>query len=171
VRAEKKSKLAGGQSPQAILVCCSDSRVPPELVFNQGLGDVFVVRVAGNVVDAIALGSIEYAVEHLHSNLIVVLGHQKCGAVKAACDTHGTESHGEASSIPAILNKIYPAVATAKAENASDLLSATIKHNAKNTAKEIVEKSHIVAEHIKEGKVVIHSAEYSLDTGVVTQLD
>jgi len=172
IQAERKTQLAGGQTPHAIIVSCSDSRVPPELVFNQGLGHIFVVRVAGNVIDSIALGSIEYAVEHLHSQLIVVLGHQKCGAVKAAVDTHGTEAApaGE-SSIPSILAKIYPAVATAKGANAADLLDASVQQNAKNTVAEILEKSHIVAEHVKEGKVVIHAAEYSLDTCKVTQLD
>ncbi len=82
--AERRAVLAKGQKPFAVVLACADSRVPPELIFDQGLGDLFVLRVAGNLTDPLILGSIEYAVEHLHSPLVVVLGHEKCGAVDAA---------------------------------------------------------------------------------------
>src|SRR5205823_2197445 len=101
----RRTELTKDQKPFAIIVSCSDSRVPPELIFDVGLGDVFVVRTAGEVVDPVAMGSVEYAVEHLGTNLIVVLGHQKCGAVAAAV-SHAKES----GNIPDVLKAIGPAV-------------------------------------------------------------
>jgi len=163
-----KASLRDGQKPHAIVVCCSDSRCAPELLFNQGLGHIFVVRVAGNVIDPIALGSIEYAVEHLHSQLIVILGHQKCGAVKAAVETHGTPLSTD-NSISAILAKIHPAVEQVKGTNppAENLVDLVVRQNVKNTEAEILAKSHIVKEHVEQGTVAIHTAHYSLDTGKV----
>lgn len=102
--ADFRAELSKGQHPRAVVVACSDSRVVPEIVFNQDLGSVFVVRTAGNVVDSIAPGSIEYAVEHLHTPL--VMGHESCGAVTAAAGASG-EPHGN---IGAIIKKILPAV-------------------------------------------------------------
>jgi carbonic anhydrase len=110
----KRQSLAGGQKPFAVIVCCSDSRVPPELVFDQGLGDLFVVRVAGNVADTVVQGSVGYAVEHLHIPLVVVLGHEDCGAVRAAID--GGEVPDE---LGAILQKIRPSVQAAMARGLS----------------------------------------------------
>jgi carbonic anhydrase len=91
--AMRRGEVAGGQKPFAVVVACSDSRVPPEILFDQGLGDLFVVRTAGNVVDDTALGSIEYAVAHLGVRLVVVLGHTRCGAVGAAIEGGGAEGH------------------------------------------------------------------------------
>jgi carbonic anhydrase len=106
---EDRQQLLAGQHPRAIVLACADSRVPPELVFDQGLGDLFVVRVAGEAVDAASVASIEYAIEHLGASLIVVLGHQSCGAVMAALTT----PHGKAGSpdLDALLDEIRPGVA------------------------------------------------------------
>jgi len=164
----RKASLRTGQQPHAIVVCCSDSRDPPELVFNQGLGHIFVVRVAGNVVDPVALGSIEYAVDHLHSKLIVIMGHEKCGACQAAVDTFGTTLATD-NSVSAILAKIHPAVEQVKATNppAENLVDLVVKQNIRNTTAEILAKSHIIKERVEKGEVAIHTAQYSLDTGQV----
>src|SRR6184192_4185539 len=124
---ERRAELANTQHPFATIVSCSDSRVPPEIVFDQGLGDLFVVRVAGNVIDDHGLGSIEYAVDHLGARLIVVLGHQSCGAVKAAKETIAAKSKAPGH-IQSLVTAIQPAVeATAKGD-----LGATVEANVKN---------------------------------------
>jgi len=164
----KRKELAKGQKPFAIVVTCSDSRVAPELLFDQGLGEIFVVRVAGNVVDPIAIGSIEYAAEHLGSPLIIVLGHEKCGAVAAALDLKGKPE----GNIGAILKKIMPAVKTAKKKGGTkdEILEVAIQQNVKNTSDEIMKKSKIVKELVHEGKLKIVTGEYSLTTGSVVML-
>ncbi|MGA2982016.1 MAG: carbonic anhydrase [Terriglobales bacterium] len=130
-----RNKLASGQSPEAIILSCSDSRVGPELIFDQSLGDLFVVRTAGNVADAVALGSIEYAADHLHSPLLVVLGHQKCGAVSAACSGEKMPSRN----LDAIMDKINPAVTQAKTyARADDLIESAIKENVHQSAKDVL---------------------------------
>jgi len=175
VSAKKRARIASSQRPHAIVVCCSDSRVSPELVFNQGLGDLFVVRVAGTVVDQVTLGSIEYAVEHLHPKLLVVLGHQHCGAVQAAVDSYdyhrSHKQNDKSNNIQVILDHIYPSVAKAKADKGLDIVPLAIHHNTKHTAKQIVKHSHIVDEHVQAGELVICAAVYSLDTGEVTKLE
>jgi carbonic anhydrase len=168
IGASRRAELAKGQKPFAIVLACSDSRVGPELIFNQGLGDVFVVRVAGNVVDEIALGSIEYAAEHLHSPLLVVLGRQSCGAVSAALGSHG-EPEGN---IGGMLKKIMPAVERAKASGKEDaqLLDAAVQENVKGVQAEIMARSHIIKEPVHEGKLKVVAAEYYLDSGEVKVL-
>ncbi|MGE5390395.1 MAG: carbonic anhydrase [Deltaproteobacteria bacterium] len=162
--AAKREQLATkGQKPFAVVVTCSDSRVPAELLFDQGLGDIFVVRVAGNVMDQVTLGSVEYGVEHLHTPLLVVMGHEKCGAVKATVD--GGEAPG---SIGAIVEKIKPSVEKAKADGVTGdaLYEAAADENIKATIAEI-EKSPIVEELVHEGHLKIVGAKYHLSTGEV----
>ena len=122
---EHRLRLAQGQQPFATILTCSDSRLPPELLFDQGLGDLFVARVAGNIVDAALLGSVEYAVGHLGTPLIVVIGHEKCGAVAATLESiqHHETPHGD---IAALVTAITPAVAVAE-ERPGDLLDNTIR--------------------------------------------
>ena len=134
---ERRKEVKNGQKPFAVIVGCSDSRIPPEIIFDQGLGDLFVIRVAGNIVDDVALGSIEYAASHLGSQLVVVLGHSKCGAVTAT--VQGGEVHGH---IGSIVKAIAPAVERAKAET-GDLTDNSIKANALLVADQI--KSHATA--------------------------
>src|SRR5207248_10775636 len=125
--AERRAELANTQHPFATIVDCSDSRVPPEIVFDQGLGDLFIFRVAGNVIDDHGLGSIEYAVDHLGVRLIVVLGHQRCGAVQAAKETMAAKGKAPGH-IESLVTAIKPAVeATAK-----DDLDTTVTSNVKN---------------------------------------
>src|SRR6184192_4097820 len=163
---ERRAELANTQHPFAIIVSCSDSRVPPEIVFDQGLGDLFVVRVAGNVIDDQSLGSIEYAVDHLAVRLIVVLGHQRCGAVKAAKDT--IAANGKAPGhIQSLVTAIEPAVeATVK-----DDLEVTVKANVKNVVQALRSSTPVLKAKIDAGELKVVGAYYSLDTGTVAFMD
>jgi carbonic anhydrase len=160
--------LASGQQPHTIVLSCSDSRVSPELIFDQSLGDLFVVRAAGNVAGPVGLGSIEYAVDHLHSTLLVVLGHQKCGAVEAACSGDKMPS----SNLDAIVDKINPAVTQAKTyAKPDDLLESAIKENVHQSAKDVLANSEILRDAVKAGKLTVIEAEYQLDSGAVVRLN
>ncbi len=167
--ADFRAELSKGQHPEAVIVTCSDSRVSPEIVFNQDLGRVFVVRTAGNVVDSIALGSIEYAVEHLHTPLVVVMGHESCGAVTAAVNS-GEHVHGN---IGEIIKKILPAVKKAKAsaKPGEDIVQKSTIENVKLVASDIVSKSDVISHEKNEGKVRIIGAFYSLSKGTVETVD
>src|SRR5437667_9727661 len=127
--AKRRTELTKSQHPFATIVSCSDSRVPPEIVFDEGLGDLFVLRVAGNVINDESLGSIEYAVDHLAVRLIVVLGHQRCGAVKAAKDTIDAKTEA-----PAHIQSLVTAIKPAVEATVHGALEATVKANVKNGA-------------------------------------
>lgn len=159
--------LAKTQHPRVIVLTCSDSRVPPELIFDQSLGDLFVIRSAGNVADAIELGSIEYAVEHLNSTLLVVMGHEKCGAVTAACSGEKMPT----ANLQAIVDKIDPAVAQARTyANADGLLDAAIVENVRRSAKDVLANSDVLRRSFEEGKLAVIEAVYKLDMGEVVRL-
>lgn len=163
---KRRQELAKGQSPWAIVLTCSDSRVTPELIFGGvTLGELFVARNAGNVLDTDVLGTLEYGAEHLHSPLIVVMGHKRCGAVSAACDvvTKGAELEG---SIAKMVQPILP-VAIAAQHDGGDLVDVTVRHNAEHGAKRVVEESPIIAKLVEEGKVKVVPAYYDLDSGAV----
>jgi len=163
-----RQKLASAQSPHVIVLSCSDSRVSPELTFDQSLGGLFVVRTAGNVADPIALGSIEYAVDHFHSPVLVALGHQKCGAVIAACAGGKMPS----PNLEAIMSKIDPAVARAKTyAQADDLVESAVKENVHQSAKDVLANSEIIRDAVKTGKLTVIEAEYQLDSGEVRRLN
>jgi len=130
---KSRKALKPGQNPMAVIVACADSRVAPEILFDANLGDLFVVRLAGNVVSDIALESINYAVENLGTPLILVIGHQNCGAVDAVIK-------GMTKGVPAIAKQVEPSVAEARKKDPSDLLETAIKLNAVHTQKEIQEK-------------------------------
>lgn len=160
---QKREELSKGQKPFAVILTCSDSRVPPELIFDQGLGNIFVIRTAGNIVDQISLGSIEYGVEHLNAPLLIVMGHEHCGAVKATVD--GGEAPG---CINALINKIKPSVEKVRAAGAcgNTLYEQSEDENIYATIADI-KKSHIV-EHLVAGrKLKVIGAKYKLDTGEV----
>lgn len=159
----RRTEQAKGQRPFAIVIACSDSRVPPEILFDQGIGDIFVIRTAGNVVDDIALGSIEYAVEHLGANLIVVLGHKSCGAVTAA--VAGGTAPGHVGSIVA---KITPAVEKARAKQGGDLVDNAIRANIKEVGQTVRGSEPILRELMDDGAVRVVGAYYDLESGVVT---
>jgi carbonic anhydrase len=159
-RLELKEK---GQKPFAVVLTCSDSRVPPEVLFDQSIGDLFVVRNAGNILDPVSLGSIEYAVDHLHTPLVVVLGHDQCGAVKAAVD--GGEAPG---SIGAIIKKIKPIVEKALASGITgDGLYARVEdENIQSVVAELKE-SPVIKRFLADGKVTVAGAKYYLGPGEV----
>ncbi len=165
---DRRTELStNGQHPFAVIVGCSDSRIPPEVIFDQALGDIFVVRVAGNIMDEVALGSVEYGVEHLQTPLLVVLGHEQCGAVKATVD--GGEAPG---SIGAIVRKIQPSVDKARNSGATgnDLYEKATDENIQATIAEIKE-SPVVKELIHEGKLTVVAAKYHLLSGKVSFMD
>jgi len=164
--ADRRTELARTQHPFAGIVCCSDSRVPPEVIFDQGLGDLFIVRVAGNVINDEGLGSIEYTVDHLGTRLILVLGHQRCGAVDAARETIAAKGKAPGH-IQSLVTAIKPAVeATAKED-----LDATIKANVKNVVQALRSSTPILKAEVDSGKIQVIGGYYSLDTGAVTFLD
>ena len=161
--------VAGGQHPFATVLACADSRVAPELIFDQGLGDLFVVRVAGNVVDDAVLASIEYSVIHLGSTLVMALGHERCGAVKATIDAlagHPSDDDRD-TKIGALAALITPAVQAVPA-NAPDRLDAAVALNAANAAAEIFAGSRPLRSRVLAGKLKIVAARYDLDDGRVT---
>jgi carbonic anhydrase len=163
---KRRSELIKNQHPFATIISCSDSRVPPEMVFDQGLGDLFICRVAGNVINDENLGSIEYSVDHLGVRLILVLGHQRCGAVDAARETIAAKGKAPGH-IQSLVTAIKPAVeATAK-----DDLDATIKANVKHVVDSLRSSTPILKAKVDSGEVKVIGGYYSLDTGAVTFLD
>lgn len=161
---QKLAALAAGQHPGAVVVTCSDSRVAPEVVLGQGLGEIFVVRVAGNVLDTDGLGSIEYAVEHLHVPLVVVIGHEKCGAVSAAMQPGVVEGHLEA-----LLEQIRPAIRDAAGLD-RDPLAAAVKANAIHVAREIRESAPILSAAVRRGHLRVVAGYLRFDSGVLELL-
>ncbi|MGB8169328.1 MAG: carbonic anhydrase [Chthoniobacteraceae bacterium] len=157
-----RASLAAGQKPFVSILTCADSRVSPELVFDQGLGDIFDCRVAGNILDDAVLGSLEYAVEHLHTALIVVLGHEKCGAVKAAVDGGHAEGH-----IGQLVEAIAPAVAEVKGQP-GEVLDNAVRANVRRVVKLLSVAGPIISEHVQSGKLKIVGARYDLATGSVS---
>ncbi len=176
--AATRASLANSQKPYAVILTCSDSRVPPEMIFDKGLGELFVVRVAGNIPDPVVLGSIEYAVEHLGSSLIMVLGHERCGAVKATVDANG-KSTGSAN-IDAIVKVIEPNVKSAASnctacmgekncaeKKNGEFVECVVDDNAKAVAAGLTEKSEILKHLVDEKKIKIVAAKYDLADGTV----
>lgn len=170
----ERTEVAAGQKPFGIVLTCADSRLPAEIIFNKGLGEIFVVRVAGNIVAPHELGSIEYALEHLGANLIVVLGHERCGAVGA---TYGAYPAHVEGNIGSLTEDIYPAVdkvvagtkpATAAAQSAQ--IEECIVENIKHVSEALETKSTIIKELVEAGKVKIVRAKYDLDSGAVAVL-
>jgi len=156
----RREKLAKGQRPFAVVLGCADSRVAPELIFDQELGDLFVVRVAGNITDPALIGSIEFALLNLKVPLVVVLGHEECGAVKAALA--GKPLAGN-------LGELIKAVHVAKdlPSDKAEALSAAIRANARYQAEELVRKSPVVKDFVSAGRTQVAVGVYSLATGRV----
>ena len=161
----RRKQLETAQHPFAVILACADSRVPPELVFDQGLGDLFVVRVAGNVVDDAVLGSIEYAVEHLNTKLIMVLGHEKCGAVSAAVEGGDPPGH-----LKSLVQAIQPSVDATRNEPGDKIHNCVIA-NARRVAGQIRASEPVLKEAVQKNGLQVVAADYALDTGKVTLLD
>lgn len=164
---ERRANLSQfGQKPFAVIVTCSDSRVPPEFIFDQALGDLFVIRVAGNVLDSIGMGSVEYAVEHLHAPLVVVMGHEKCGAVKAALDG------GEVTeNIAAIAEKIKPAIESVQSGQSKHIegnntYEAVTEENVDGVVESILHNP-VIHHLVSEQKVQVVGAKYYQEAGNV----
>ncbi len=176
-----RTSLAHSQKPYAIILTCSDSRVPPEIVFDKGLGEIFVIRVAGNVTDPVVLGSIEYSAEHLGSSLVMVLGHERCGAVTAAVGAKG-KGTGSAN-IDAIVKAIAPNIKNAAkecevcrgdakcAETKKDaFVECVVDANARSVAVSLTKQSKILKHLVDAKKLKIVAAKYDLDDGIVSLL-
>jgi carbonic anhydrase len=165
-----RASLAKSQKPYAVILSCSDSRVPPEIIFDKGLGEIFVIRVAGNIPDPVVLGSIEYAAEHLGSPLVMVLEHERCGAVTATVDAKGKKTGSP--NIDALIKTIDPAVKSAlktcHGADKSKLVECSADINAKNVAASLTKNSKILKHLVAEKKLRIVVAKYDLDDGVVT---
>ena len=162
-----RQELAKGQKPRVMVLTCSDSRVVPTLAFDQTLGDLFVIRTAGNVADPVALGSLEYAAEHLGSIVLVVMGHEKCGAVAAALT--GEKPHSP--NLRAIVKRIAPAVKTARAKVQGDALAAAaIEENVRQSAADVLKRSAVLRQMVEAKKLTVMLAVYKLESGEVVRL-
>jgi carbonic anhydrase len=164
VTAARQRELASSQHPHAAILSCADSRVAPEIVFDQGLGDLFDVRVAGNIAGDAELASLEYAAEHLHVPLIVVMGHQKCGAVSAAVE--GGEAPGH---LPVLIAAIKPAVERA-ATLPGDRVDTAVRINVENVVRQLRDGTPVLTGLCSTGRLRVIGAVYSLDTGKVEWL-
>ena len=158
------NETSGGQYPFAAVLSCIDSRVPAEVVFDQGIGDLFSARVAGNIINEDILGSIEYACGVAGSKIVVVLGHTKCGAVTAACQKV------EMGNITALLSKIKPAISQVESQTGSTEVEDVTIANVKHSIDEIRSRSSILSDLEKEGKIIIVGAVYEVENGQVTFL-
>jgi len=158
---QRRAELSNTQQPFAVILGCSDSRVPPEVIFDRGLGDLFSVRIAGHVMNDMVLGSIEYAANHLHTPLIMVLGHSKCGAVQAAIKGVNGEGH-----IACLAEAMQPALHEAK-EQPGDLANNAARVNTKIVTEQLKCSKPVLSRLVSEGKLNVVPAFYDLDTGVV----
>jgi len=159
---ERVKEVAEGQKPFAIIVGCSDSRVPSEIIFDQGLGDLFIVRTAGQVSSYASWGSIEFANAVLGAKVIVVLGHTKCGAVAAACKVPDVPGH-----IVTLINAIKPAAEQARHQHSGDLVENAVKINVANEVKQLQNLEPVLSKAVQKGELVIVGAVYDLQTGRV----
>ena len=171
----RRSELVAGQEPFAIILGCSDSRVPAEIVFDQGLGDLFVIRVAGNVVAPSLLGSVEFAAERFGTRLVVVLGHSSCGAVTATADELERPSESRSPNLRSIVDRIRPAVEplleTELASDRTALIRAAVRANVRASVSQVRHGSRILEDLIEKDGLSVVGAEYSLETGAVEFLD
>ncbi len=171
----RRRELAAGQEPFAIILGCSDSRVPAEIVFDQGIGDLFVIRVAGNIVAPSQIGSVEFAAGRFGTRLVVVLGHSKCGAILATLDELRRPSGDQSRNLRAIVDRIRPSVepllATALGRDPDALVRQAVRVHIQVSADHLRHGSSVLEQLIKEDGLLVVGAEYSLETGVVDFFD
>ena len=171
----RRSELAEGQEPFAIILGCSDSRVPAEIVFDQGLGDLFVIRVAGNIVASSQIGSVEFAAERFGTPLVVVLGHSRCGAVLATLEELMRPREKQSRNLRSIVDRIRPSVegllATELRHDSEDLVRHAVRANIRASANQVRHGSEVLEELIQKARVLVVGAEYSLETGAVDFFD
>lgn len=171
----RRDELVAGQEPFAVILGCSDSRVPVEIVFDQGLGDLFVIRVAGNVVAASQIGSIEFAAEKFGTRLVVVLGHTRCGAVQATLEELQRPSETQSRNLRSIVDRIRPSVqgllATELRRDPDALTREAVRANVRVAANQLRHGSDILEQLIRSDGLVVVGAEYALETGTVDFFD
>ncbi len=171
----RRREVAAAQEPFAIILGCSDSRVPAEIVFDQGLGDLFVIRVAGNIVAPSQVASVEFAAERFNTRLVVVLGHSQCGAILATLEELGRPSTDQSRHLLSIVNRIRPAVeeliAAAPAGGHDALVHKAVRANIRVSANHLRHGSEMLEQAIQKSGLVVVGAEYSLETGVVDFFD
>lgn len=175
MNAAQRTALVEKQDPIAIILGCADARVPAELVFDQNLGDLFVVRVAGNIAKPTQIGSIEYAVHHLGTRLIVVLGHSSCGAVAATVDAVQSSSQAPSPGLDSLISTITLAVKTVMSNNtdidSETLIAKSVRENVSNSVKALQSNSDILKDVIQNDGLLVVGAEYNLATGAVDFFD
>ncbi|MBK8905942.1 MAG: carbonic anhydrase [Anaerolineaceae bacterium] len=171
----RRSDLVAGQAPFAIILGCSDSRVPAEIVFDQGLGDLFVIRVAGNIIAPSLVGSVEFAADKFGTRLVVVLGHSNCGAVQATLEELERPSANRSPNLHSIVDRIRPSVQslleTELKHNYNELLHLAVRANIRTSANHLRHGSRILEKLIASDGLLVVGAEYSLETGVVDFFD
>lgn len=171
----RRSEVADGQNPFAIILGCSDSRVPAELVFDQGLGDLFVIRVAGNIVAPSQIGSIEFAAERYHTRLVVVLGHTQCGAILATIEELHRPTENQSRNLASIVDRVRPAVMSLLGgeleKDPDELVRRAVRANIRASVDALRHGSEILEQLVQEQGVMIVGAEYSLETGIVDFFD
>jgi carbonic anhydrase len=171
----RRRELASGQEPFAIILGCSDSRVPAELVFDQGLGDLFVIRVAGNIVAPSQVGSVEFAAARFGTRLVVVLGHSKCGAIQATLEELGRRSEEQSRNLRSIVDRIRPSVSallsTDLRRDPERLMQAAVRANIRFSADHLRHGSELLEQLIQNDGLLVVGAEYCLDSGVVDFFD
>jgi carbonic anhydrase len=171
----RRDQLVEGQQPFAIILGCSDSRVPAELVFDQGLGDLFVIRIAGNIVAPSQIGSVEFAAERFGTPLVVVLGHSRCGAVTATLEEVERPAQQQSPHLRSIVERVRPSLepllGTELRHNHDALIEHAIRANVRASAAHLRHGSSILEQRIARGELLIVGAEYSLETGVVDFFD
>ena len=167
----RRVELATGQQPFAIILGCSDSRVPAEIVFDQGLGDLFVIRVAGNIVAPSQVGSVEFAAARYSTRLVVVLGHSQCGAILATLEELLTPTSNQSHNLRAIVDRVRPSVegllATELRHDSDALVKEAVRANIRASVDHLRHGSQVLEELIRDQGLVVVGAEYSLETGVV----
>jgi carbonic anhydrase len=167
----RRVELATGQQPFAIILGCSDSRVPAEIVFDQGLGDLFVIRVAGNIVAPSQVGSVEFAAARYSTRLVVVLGHSQCGAILATLEELLTPTANQSQNLRAIVDRVRPSVeglfATELRHDSDALVKEAVRANIRASVDHLRHGSQVLEELIQEQGLLVVGAEYSLETGVV----
>jgi carbonic anhydrase len=167
IGAELRNSLVNGQRPFAAVLSCSDSRVPVEIIFDVGIGDLFVVRTAGQVLSKEVIGSLEYAVSALGAKLVLILGHDNCGAVNAAYSYYKGEMDSEFSeNLSSVLGHIYPALENLKPEH-ENVLKEAVRENVNYQVKDLVVKSPYLAKKIEDNEIALVSAMYCLSSGKV----
>ena len=167
----RRAELTAGQEPFAIILGCSDSRVPAEIVFDQGLGDLFVIRVAGNIVAPSQVGSVEFAAARYGPRLVVVLGHSQCGAILATVDELRRPTENQSRNLRAIVDRVRPAVegllATALRHDAEALVKEAVRANIRTSVNQLRHGSDVLEQLIRDEGLLVVGAEYSLASGVV----